>query len=157
MLTVKGPTTTVRGVMTRLLDVHSHPRYENVVVETFFSDEEDTVHRRYQFTYRKDAVASWIPSFLVPSGFLRVQNDSDFHFDQGIVAFCVQPVGNTCYRVEGRVELLPLRVDQGSGVEIRVSIKTVEVSPWVPTWIQSRLHAFIVHQVMEDLQSMLAD
>ena len=154
MLTVKGPAT-VRDVMTRLLDVHAHPRYEDVVVETLF-DQEDLVHRRYQFTYSKDAVAAWIPSFLIPTGFLRVQNDSYFDFDRGTITFAVQPVGNAYYRIEGRAELQPPQRGGGGGVEIRVSVETVEMSGWVPSWIRPRLRVFIVQQVADDLYSMVS-
>lgn len=89
MLTVQGD---VRTLMTRLLNVQTHPHYyEHVVLDTLL-DSKDFVFQKYHFTYTKN-IGKWIPAFLVPN-LLRVQNDSSFDFVHNGTVFVYSPWEN---------------------------------------------------------------
>lgn len=141
------PHTTPREVIHRLLDIENHPKYENVTVETFL-ESTHFIHRRYHFTYTKDAFR-WIPSFLLPEDFRRIQNDSYFDFDRNEVRFCVQPSKEKYYRVEGRVTL----EQQDKEVLLRVNIDSTQFQ-YTPRWLQDRVSKFIIQQIVQDLESM---
>ena len=141
------PHTTTKEVMDRLLHIQNHPRYEDVSIKTFM-ESTHFIHRRYHFTYTKDAFR-WIPSFLLPKDFRRVQNDSYFDFDQNEVRFCVQPSKEKYYRVEGHVVLQQRDKD----VLLRVDIDSAEFQ-YTPRWLQDRVSKFIVQQILQDLESM---
>lgn len=141
------PHTTTKEVMNRLLDIKNHPKYENVSIETFL-DSTHFTHRRYHFTYTKDAFR-WIPSFLLPEGFRRIQNDSYFDYDKNEVRFCVQPSKEKYYRVEGHVVL----EQQDKEVDVHVHVDSAEFQ-YTPRWLQDRVSKFIVQQIVQDLESM---
>ena len=153
MLTVQGD---VRTLMTRLLNVQTHPHYyEHVVLDTLL-DSKDFVFQRYHFTYTKN-IGKWIPAFLVPN-VLRVQNDSSFDFIRGVISFCIQPVGKPVYRVEGRVLCTASHPEnvQVENVQVEVVLDSVVISVrGIPSWVHSRLRTFIMEQMVDDLRSMI--
>ena len=152
MFSVSSSTT--REVMERLLHMDHHPKYENVTTETFL-ESRHFIHRRYRFTYTKDAFR-WMPSFLLPSDYRNIKNDSYFDFDRNEVRFCIQPSCEKYYRVEGRLQLEAVG---DNGVTVRISMEDVEWKDTfskTPQWFHRRLSDFILQMMMEDLQSMTA-
>jgi hypothetical protein len=153
MLTVQGD---VRTLMTRLLNVQTHPDYyEHVVLDTLL-DSKDFVFQRYHFTYTKN-IGKWIPAFLVPN-LLRVQNDSSFDFVHNVISFCIQPVGKPVYRVEGRVLFHASHTENVhvENVQVEILLDSVVISVrGIPSWVRSRLRTFIVEQMVDDLRSMI--
>ena len=147
------PSSTTQEVMERLLQMEEHPKYENVTTETFL-ESRHFIHRRYRFTYTKDAFR-WIPSFLLPVDYRNIKNDSYFDFDRHEVRFCIQPSCEKYYRVEGLLQLEA----ENDGVTVRITMEDVE---WKDTfsktlpWFHRRLSDFILQMMKEDLQSMTA-
>lgn len=145
-------TKSTREVMERLVRIENHPKYEDVTTETLL-ETVDFIHRRYLFTYTKDAFR-WIPSILLPLDYRHIRNDSYFDFGVGEVRFFIQPASERCYRVEGRATL---QLQDDDSISVSVNIDCLEFKDsfsHIPSWVQRRLRDFIRLQIIEDLESM---